>query len=60
MNETETIRDIDKYYHEESRIAEKSISRLKVLRPYSVANTVDFYSSVTDSEKFCSIIVGLV
>lgn len=60
MNYSQTMNDIDQYYHEQSMLAEKNIARLKVLRPKSIADEIDFYSSVTDTEKFCSNIVGLV
>lgn len=59
-NYSKYMTDIDEYYHQESMIAEQNIARLKILRPQSIANTIDFYSSITDSENFCSIIVGLV
>ncbi len=54
------MEDIDQYYHEESMLAEKNIARLKVLQPKSIADEIDFYTSITDTENFCTNIIGLV
>jgi len=39
---------------------ENEILKLKVLQPKSIAPVIEFFSKTTDSEKFCSHIVGLV
>ena len=40
--------------------AEKELSRLKVLQPKAIEPAISFYGQTTDTEAFCTHIVGLV